>query len=52
MKPLRFTQNQKSVAVALRGVAPEKVLEQVRNTAAWSLVGPVDGLVISGNLIR
>jgi hypothetical protein len=29
--------------VALRGVAPEKVLEQVRNTAAWSLAGPVDG---------
>lgn len=29
--------------MALRGVAPEKVLEQVRNTAAWSLVGPVDG---------
>lgn len=29
--------------MTLRGVAPEKVLEQVRNTAAWSLVGPVDG---------
>lgn len=29
--------------MALRGVAPEKVLEQVRNTAAWSLAGPVHG---------
>ncbi|MFO0626717.1 MAG: hypothetical protein U0325_13970 [Polyangiales bacterium] len=29
--------------MALRGVAPEKVLEQVRNTAAWSLDGPIDG---------